>query len=152
LITNPVSNETLSIVVPKFMQVDSIRDFAFEHRGALYAMPACEIMAFINTKFQDLKEDRPDVQLFLASFADSSDGGLFGKRASGISDDYYAEVYEKLIFKDAFMILPLVMRPKSRGSILLRDKNPHSHPLIYPNYFSHPRDLEIMVSAECNNG
>lgn len=145
LISNPVSNESLSIIVPKVMQVDSIRNFAFEQRGPLYAMPACEIMAFINTKYQDPKEDWPDVQFFLASFADSADGGMFGKRASGISDDYYAEVYEQMLYKDAFMILPLVMRPKSRGRILLKDKNPLSHPLIYPNYFAHPRDLEIMV-------
>lgn len=146
LITNPVSNESLSIIVPKMMQVDSIRNFAFNHRGPMYAMPACEIMAFINTKYKDPKEDWPDVQLFLASFADSADGGMFGKRASGISDDYYAEVYEQMLYKDAFMILPLLMRPKSRGRILLRDKNPLSHPLIYPNYFAHPRDLEIMVN------
>lgn len=146
LITNPISNDSLSLIAPKVMQVDSIRNFAFEQRGPLYAMPACEIMAFINTKYQDPKDDWPDVQLFLASFADSSDGGLFAKRASGISDDYYAEVYEQILFKDAFMILPLLMRPKSRGKILLRDKNPLSHPLIYPNYFTDPRDLEIMVS------
>lgn len=103
-------------------------------------------MAFINTKFQDPQLDRPDVQLFLASFADSSDGGMFGKRASGVSDDYYAEVYEKILFKDAFMILPLLMRPKSRGKILLKDKDPSTYPLIYPNYFEHPHDIEIMVS------
>lgn len=146
LITNPInSSESLSIIVPKLMQVDSVRNFIFNHQGPLYAMPACEVMAFINTKYQDPKEDWPDVQLFMASFADSSDGGMFGKRASGISDDYYAEVYEKILFKDAFMILPLLMRPQSRGKILLKDKDPHSHPLIYPNYFAHPRDIEIMV-------
>lgn len=146
-ITNPVSNDSLSIIVPKVMQVNSIRNFAFNQRGPLYAMPACEIMAFINTKYQDPAEDRPDVQLFAASFADSSDGGMFGKRASGISDDYYAEVYEQILFKDAFMILPLLLRPKSRGRILLKDKNPRTPPLIYPNYFAHPRDLEIMVEG-----
>lgn len=146
LITNPLSNETLSIIAPKVMQVDAIREFVFQQRGPLYAMPACEVMAFINTKYQDPRVDWPDVQLFMASFADSSDGGLFGKRGSGISDDYYAEVYEKILFKDAFMILPLLMRPKSRGRILLKDKDPATYPLIYPNYFNHSRDIEIMVS------
>lgn len=144
-ITNPVGNETLSIVIPKLLQVDSIRKFSFEQRGPLYAMPACEIMGFVNTKYQDPAKDRPDVQYFLASFADSSDGGLFGKRASGMSDDYYAEVYEQILFRDAVMILPLLLRPKSRGKILLKDANPQSHPLIYPNYFDHPRDLQVMV-------
>jgi glucose dehydrogenase (acceptor) len=150
LITNPVSNHSLSIVVPKVLQVDTIRQFSFDHRGPLYAMPACEIMGFVNTKYQNPKEDWPDVQFFLASFADSSDGGLFGKRASGISDNYYAEVYERILFKDAVMILPLLMRPKSRGKILLRDTNPLSHPLIYPNYFHHPQDIKIMVRLGLN--
>lgn len=150
LVTNPVSNDSLSIIVPKLLQVESVRNFAFNHRGPLYAMPACEVMAFINTKYQDPREDWPDVQLFMASFADSSDGGMFGKRASGISDDYYAEVYEQILFKDAFMILPLLMRPQSRGKILLKDKDPKSHPLIFPNYFAHPRDVEIMVRLSNN--
>lgn len=145
LITNPVGNESLSIVIPKLLQVDSIRKFVFDQRGPLYAMPACEIMGFLNTKYQDPSEERPDVQFFLASFADSSDGGLFGKRASGMSDNYYAEVYEQILFRDAVMVLPLLLRPKSRGKILLKDANPRTHPLIYPNYFDHPRDLEVMV-------
>lgn len=147
LLTNPVNNESLSIVVPKLLQVDTVKEFAFEHRGPLYAMPACEVMGFVNTKYQDPREDRPDIQFFMASFADSSDGGMFGKRASGISDDYYAEVYEKILFRDAAMAVPLLMRPKSRGKILLKDNNPYSYPLIYPNYFSHPQDIKVMVSA-----
>jgi glucose 1-dehydrogenase (FAD, quinone) len=135
------------MIIPKLLQVNSIQKFVFDHRGPLYAMPACEVMGFLNTKYQDPKEDRPDVQYFMASFADSSDGGLFGKRASGVSDDYYAEVYEQILFRDALMVLPLLLRPKSRGRILLRDKNPHSAPLIYPNYFAHPQDIKVMVSC-----
>jgi choline dehydrogenase-like flavoprotein len=130
------------------LQVDSVRKFAFENRGPLYGMAACEIMGFVNSKYQDPKEDRPDIQYFLASFADSSDGGMFGKRASGMSDDYYAEVYEQVLFKDAVLVLPLLLRPKSRGKILLRDANPRSHPIIIPNYYEHPRDLEIMVKID----
>lgn len=145
LIQSPIENSTLSIVMPKILDIDAIREFTFRERGPMYAMPACEIMAFINTKYQDPAEDRPDIQLFLASFADTSDGGIFGKKASGISDDYYAEVYEKFLYKDAFMILPLLMRPKSRGKILLKNKDPNTPPLIYPNYFDDPIDIKIMV-------
>lgn len=127
------------------MDVDSAKKFTFENRGPLYAMPACEIMGFVNTKYQDPKEDRPDIQIFLTSFADSSDGGTFSTRASGMSNDYYSEVYENIIFQDAVLILPLLMRPRSRGKILLKDANPRSHPRIIPNYYADPRDLEIMV-------
>lgn len=146
LIQNPLSNDTLSMIIPKMMQINSIRSFVFNKNGPLYANPFCEVMAFINSKYQDPAEDRPDIQLFMAAVSDGSDGGLYGKRGSGLSDEYYAEVYEKMVYKDSFMILPLLLRPKSRGRILLKDKNPNSHPLIYPNYFSDPQDIKVMVS------
>ncbi|NLQ17074.1 choline dehydrogenase [Marinomonas sp. M1K-6] len=38
-----------------------------------------------------------------------------------------------------------VLRPKSRGTLTLRDANPNSPPLIDPNLLSHPDDLERMV-------
>lgn len=133
------------MIAPKMLQVDAVRKFAMENRGPLYANAFCEVMGFVNSKYQDPKEDRPDIQFFMTSLADSTDGGMFGARASGMSNDYYADVYENIIYKDAVLILPLLMRPKSRGKILLRDANPRSHPRIIPNYYAHKRDLEIMV-------
>ena len=38
-----------------------------------------------------------------------------------------------------------VLRPKSRGTLKLRDANPDSHPLIDPNLLDHPDDFEGMV-------
>lgn len=151
LIKNPASDATLSFIVPKLINVEAIREFVEEDRGALFAMPACEAMAFINSKYQDPKEDWPDLQLFLASYSDSSDGGMYGKRASGMSHDYYANVYEPILYEDAFMVVPLLMRPKSKGRILLRSNNPYDYPIIYANYFEDPYDLDVLVRREQNN-
>ncbi|GAB0093764.1 glucose dehydrogenase [Sergentomyia squamirostris] len=38
-------------------------------------------------------------------------------------------------------------RPKSRGYLKLRDKNPWSRPKFYPNYFHHQWDLEVLLEA-----
>lgn len=38
-----------------------------------------------------------------------------------------------------------VLRPKSRGTLKLRDANPDSHPLIDPNLLDHPDDFDGMV-------
>ncbi|CAH0579139.1 unnamed protein product [Chrysodeixis includens] len=35
-----------------------------------------------------------------------------------------------------------ILHPYSKGNISLSTNNPNDHPLIYPNYFSDPRDLE----------
>ena len=146
LIQNPLSEESLSFVFPKILNADTIRDFVYRHDGALYSMPASEVMAFINTKYQDPNEDWPDVQFFLSSYSDNSDGGIFGRRGGHISFQYYSDVYEPIIYRDAFMIIPLLMRPLSRGRLWLRSADPAEHPNINANYFDHPHDLEVLVS------
>ena len=40
-----------------------------------------------------------------------------------------------------------MLKPKSRGWVKLRSKNPYDHPLIDPRYFSHPEDIEAMADA-----
>lgn len=41
----------------------------------------------------------------------------------------------------------VVLHPKSRGSVRLKDADPRSEPLIDPNYFSHPDDMATMVQG-----
>ncbi|PRC94171.1 GMC family oxidoreductase [Solimicrobium silvestre] len=40
-----------------------------------------------------------------------------------------------------------ILRPKSRGSVRLASANPHTAPLIDPNFFSDPDDLEVMLKG-----
>lgn len=83
----------------------------------------------------------------MASYGDNTDGGIFGKRDSGLSDEYYATCYEQVLYQDSYSILPLLMRPKSRGTIRLKSSNPTDPPLIDPNYFSHPDDVKVLVEG-----
>lgn len=46
---------------------------------------------------------------------------------------------------NAFMIFPMILRPKSRGRIMLKNNDPFTYPLIYANYYSHPYDMDIIV-------
>jgi choline dehydrogenase len=39
------------------------------------------------------------------------------------------------------------MRPRSRGTVRLKDSNPASHPLIDPNYWADPYDRKISLKA-----
>jgi len=39
-----------SFVLPKITTTKTLYNFAFEGKGPLYALPECEVMAFINTK------------------------------------------------------------------------------------------------------
>lgn len=104
-------------------------------------------MGFVRTKYENQSDDWPDIQFFLTSFSDNTDGGIVGKRAAGITDECYSAVYEEILYKESFNIITLLLKPRSRGRIMLKDKNPNSKVLIYPNYFDDPQDLRVMVSG-----
>lgn len=94
-----------------------------------------------------LDDDYPDVQLFLASAADNADGGYFVKRSCGLADDFFANLFENIIYKDSYAMVPLLLRPRSRGHVLLRSNDPKHSPIIVPNYFDDLHDLEVLVSV-----
>lgn len=43
--------------------------------------------------------------------------------------------------------MPLLLRPKSRGQITLRSRNPFDYPLIYPNYFKDDFDMKTLIEG-----
>ena len=94
-------------------------------------------------------DDYPDVQLFLASGAENADGGLFGKRGCGLSDDFFANLFEDILYKESYAVIPLILRPHSRGYVKLRSADPSQPPKIVPNYFKDPRDMELLVRGSC---
>lgn len=145
LLQNPFSSDKLSFIIPKIFTRRTIEEFVFDQEGPLYGQGASETMAFINTKYQNPDANWPDVQIFFTAFSDIADGGMFSRRGSGVTYDYYSRVFEKQLYKDGMMAVPLVLRPESRGRILLNSADPMEYPLIYANYFDNPHDLEILV-------
>lgn len=148
ILENPFSSDTLSFIIPKIFNRHTIEEFVFNQEGPLYGQGASETMAFINSKYQDPNANWPDVQIFFTAFSDVADGGMFSRRGSGVTYDYYSKVYEPELYKDAMMAVPLVLRPVSRGRILLNSADPMEYPRIYANYFDNDIDLEILVSKQ----
>lgn len=142
----PRCSEKCTFSLPEVYSPDNIEDFAENERGPMYWLPVCEVMGFVNTKYANRSEDWPDIQIFFAGYSDNSDGGLFSKPAAGLTDDFYTSVFEEIIYEQTFSLMPLVMRPRSRGRILLKDSHHKTHPLIFPNYYSDPYDIQVMVS------
>ncbi|XP_078040734.1 uncharacterized protein LOC144471980 [Augochlora pura] len=133
--------------LPNSITADVIKEFAENRTGIMYALPICEGMAFINTKYANETEDHPDIQIFLSSITDTSDGGLFIKRGSNVKDDFYARMYENILYKTAYAGLPLLLRPRSRGYVKLRSSNVDHHPIIVPNYFQDPHDIDVLIEG-----
>ncbi|CAG9791389.1 unnamed protein product [Diatraea saccharalis] len=106
LFENPYNNGTeYGFNLFSALNVGSLIDFSIYKKGSMYSMMEAEAMAFVNTKYQDPAEDYPDIQLFIAPTADNMDGGLFGKRANGLTDETYAELYEDILYEPSFSVV-----------------------------------------------
>ena len=91
----------------------------------MIASPFAEGAAFLKTK---LEEDCPDVQLHFVV---------------AILDDHV----RKLHLGYGYSCHICALRPYSRGSVRIKDKNPLSDPLIDPNYLSDERDMATLIKG-----
>ncbi|XP_045467482.1 glucose dehydrogenase [FAD, quinone]-like [Harmonia axyridis] len=124
-----------------------IFDYLWNGRGPYTIPGGAEALGFVKTKLNKRVEDDPDIELVLGSGA--LNGDIFGAFRSllGIPNDVFHKVYRPVVGKPAFGIATVLMRPKSRGRVFLKSKNPMSWPVIYPNYFQEEEDLWTMVEG-----
>jgi choline dehydrogenase-like flavoprotein len=92
--------------------------YACGRRGRL-AATGSEAVAFVNP---DDSAAEPCLQIYCMGFL-----------PPGVSD------------QPGVMLCPTLIRPESFGWLRLKSADPAERPLISPNYFSHPRDLAVMV-------
>lgn len=134
----------VSIVIHRMVNINSALRYAVTEDGPLTSSIGLEAVGFISTKYANQSDDFPDIEFMLTSSSTNSDGGSHVKNAHCLNDEFYNEVYSKINNHDVFGVFPMMLRPKSRGYIRLKSKNPLDHPLLYHNYLTHPEDLAVL--------
>lgn len=130
------------IVASRMINLNSAVRYALAEKGPLTSSIGLEVVAFINTKYANRSDDWPDMNFLMTSASMFSDQSV--KTAHGLKPEFYNDMYGELLNKDAFSILPMILRPKSRGFIKLRSRNPLDYPLLFHNYLTHPEDIAVM--------
>ncbi|EFN64469.1 Glucose dehydrogenase [acceptor] [Camponotus floridanus] len=133
----------ISIVMNRMVNVNSALKYAITEDGPLTSSIGLEAVGFIATKYVN-QTDWPDIEFMLTSSGVNSDGGNHVKHAHGLTDEFYNEVFSELNNRDVFGVFPMMLRPKSRGYIRLKSKNPLDYPLLYHNYLTHPEDVAVL--------
>lgn len=131
--------------ISKIYDVDVFEEYFKHFDGPMASAGAIESLAFIETNETYNKNGYPDIEFMQLAGALDLDPVL--KRNFGLRDDVYDAIYKDIIESgvSTFMVLPMIMRPKSRGRIKLRSTNPFDPPVILPNYFSDPHDIDVSV-------
>lgn len=114
-------------------------------------------LAFVSTSFATGGEhtgsssgsnvDWPDIEMHMVPADVVADGGRYLKHLAGLRDHLWHGYYRHFARTPSFSIDPVLLRPKSRGYLKLRTRNPYDHPLIDPRYLSHPHDVAAMVEG-----
>ncbi len=123
----------------------SALSFIFNKSGPYTMIGGPETVAFFDSNDFSNPDAYPDLEMF--GLAGSITDTKVVKTNMNFKDDLYEKVYQPL--KDnkitSFALAGFILRPKSRGVIKLKNKNPFDHPLIYPNYYSHPDDVQLTI-------
>lgn len=139
-------NDTSSIKTENILNNPNVlHDYLTQHTGPLSIPGGTEAIAFFDLNRPNDINGHPDLELLFISGTVSSEKTL--RKSFGIKDNVYDRVFKKTEQEYTYSIFPMIMRPKSKGRIELKNRNPFQYPAIYPNYFSDERDLDIIVSG-----
>jgi choline dehydrogenase-like flavoprotein len=89
---------------------------------------------------------RPDLQFHTWSFDQNVDHGMVTKSIMNFNDTFWSEHYGNDP-TPAFLILPGILRPKSRGNVTLASTGINVPPVIDPQYLTNEDDILLMVEG-----
>lgn len=110
----------ISLVINRLVNLNTAIRYALKEDGPLTSSIGLEAVGFIPTKYANRSDDWPDMEFMLTSTSTAADGGTQVKKAHGLTDEFYKEVFDSINYRDTFAIFSMMLRPKSRGEILLR--------------------------------
>ncbi|XP_060806796.1 glucose dehydrogenase [FAD, quinone]-like [Amyelois transitella] len=144
-----VSN--LSFVESRETRLDSIIQWIQYGDTAVSTTGAAEGIGYIKTPVSDDPDDVPDMELISIGGSIVSDGGPTGskavRRGMMIRDDVFDGAYGSIDNTDTWTAFPMLLHPKSVGYLELKNNNPFSHPRMYGNYLTDPRDVATFVAS-----
>lgn len=140
-------NQPIAIVESRLQSVSTVLQYAVFGQGPLTILGGVEGLAFVKTKYANASDDVPDIEFHFVSGSTNSDGGNQLRKAHGLTERFYDRVFGAISNKDAWSIIPMLLRPKSVGTIKLRSNNPFDYPYIYPNYFQDDADMKTLMEG-----
>ncbi|XP_058806801.1 glucose dehydrogenase [FAD, quinone]-like [Phymastichus coffea] len=140
-------NESVGIVIPEYLKPTNpmISNYLNARTGDFATAGGVEGLGYINV--DDLSPDNiiPNIELMFASVSAVSD--YFVPFSFGVDSSFWKKYFADQLYRHAWTIWPLLIKPKSRGKILLRNTNPREHPKIIANYLSNPDDVRVSIKG-----
>nr|NVI72541.1 putative glucose dehydrogenase [Cucujiformia] len=138
-------NKPISIVQNRLQAFPMTMQYITKGRGPMTTLGGVEGLAFINTYLGN--RSWPDIQFHMAPASINSDAGVKVRHVLGLTNELYNSVYRPINNKDVYTLMPLLLRPRSKGWVRLSSRNPFDAPIINANYFDDPFDIKTLVEG-----
>lgn len=149
-----IINDTVSLIEGRLLlNVSYGLDYILNRNGPLTIPGGAEGIAFLQTKYsngsrpEDPDYGWPDLEIVFGPGALTGDTVGSLRMGLGITEKVYRQVFGPLAGRDAYSLVPIILRPRSRGRVKLRSKDPFHAPVLYANYFDDKYDLHVLVEG-----
>ncbi|GBP87852.1 Glucose dehydrogenase [Eumeta japonica] len=143
--TNVSFTENRDATLPAFIRWLYYGDSGIASPGAV------EGIGYIKTEVSDDPEDVPDIELISIGGSIVSDGGPGAskgvRKGMKIKDSVFNEAFGSIDNTDTWSTFLMLLHPKSKGRLELKDNNPFSFPKLYGNYLTDPRDVATFIAG-----
>ncbi|CAL4097828.1 unnamed protein product, partial [Meganyctiphanes norvegica] len=120
-------------------------DYKLYRKGPFTTPFAMEAVAWIESPSNP---EWPELQMLMMSSNLGNDHGLvFGPNHVNFKKNLFNEYFEDIVGIDGVNIMPMLVRPKSRGTVRLRSKDMKVQPIVDPKYLSHPDDVKTLIQG-----
>ncbi|XP_018351784.1 PREDICTED: glucose dehydrogenase [FAD, quinone]-like [Trachymyrmex septentrionalis] len=120
-----------------------ITDFLLKRTGPFTIPGGLEGIGFINTKHPEKRNGLPDIELLFTSvsFKNYIFSDMLHLKKS------IRQEWSKYVDTFGWSLMPILMKPKSRGRITLLANDVNVKPEITLNYFNDPNDMKTMIAG-----
>ncbi|KAL4716390.1 hypothetical protein ACJJTC_006752 [Scirpophaga incertulas] len=139
-----LNSTNASLLEPKVATLPNLMQWLQFGDGLLTTPGTVEGVGYIKTDLSEDLEAVPDIELISMGGSMTSDGGGAFRKSFKISDKIYQSSFGSLNGQDTWSAVPVLLNPKSKGHLELRDTNPLSHPKMYGNYLTDPKDMATL--------
>lgn len=142
-----LNSTNASLLEPKVATLPNLMQWLQFGDGLLTSPGYIEALGYVQTTQSTDPELIPDIELISLGGSINVDGGSGFRKSVKITDKTYNTAFGSLTGLDTWSAVPVLLQPKSIGHLELRDTNPYSHPKLYGNYLTDPKDIATLIEA-----
>ncbi|XP_054282927.1 glucose dehydrogenase [FAD, quinone]-like [Macrosteles quadrilineatus] len=134
---------------PVKSHLEHMFDFLTKSSGKFSNVGLLSSSIFINVEKDDKQDDYPEIQFHMVDIDPNMEEDVIGlvQHTYNIKEDISKSYINANKNRYLVLAMPTLLRPKSRGQVLLRNTDPKSSPKIISGYLNNEDDIRVYLEA-----